>query len=187
MKEQFLPIEGYGDYIEARYEISNFGRVRSLYEGRMGRKTKNLDGILTSHVKPTGALYASLLTGEEFPRLKSIYISLLVAQHFVPNPEPGILTMVGYIDGDQKNVRADNLKWIKEELNYRGPARYDYRYEWISKNGVFVFKNKNEFKAFHEEMYNKKEIEIRFQTAWRGIKDSSGAYLKTTKTRKKNV
>lgn len=184
MKEEFLPIEGYGDFIKSRYEISNFGRVRSLYERSWGRKTKDPDRILSSHIKKSGGIYVSLLTGEKFPRLKAVHISTLVAQHFIPNPDPEHLTTVDYIDGNKENLRADNLKWVPRIPNRTDSARYIYSYEWIAPNGVFKFEKIREFRQFYLQMRSEKKITAPYYSLFNGKIDPSGGYFKKIKVRK---
>lgn len=77
------------------YQVSNFGRVKSL------RK------VLKAGLRK-GYLYISL-------RNKKFNIHRLVAIAFIPNP--GNLPEIDHIDGNPLNNNANNLKWATRQQN----------------------------------------------------------------------
>lgn len=48
---------------------------------------------------------------------------ILVAEYFVPNPDPENLTIVNHIDENKANPRADNLEWCDYEYNANHATR----------------------------------------------------------------
>lgn len=104
--EVWRPVVGY----EGRYEVSDFGRVRSLnYRMRQGRvhllrPAKNPDGYLNVH------LHA--LDGG-----KSLKVHRLVAQAFLQNPEH--LPEVNHRNEIKDDNRAVNLEWCARDENMR--------------------------------------------------------------------
>lgn len=96
-RQKWIPVAGY----EELYEISDFGHIYS-YEKDMFRKpnmgTKYLQIGLTKDGKQN-----------TFP------LHVLVAVHFVENPDPVNKTVVHHIDGNKFNNHADNLIWLTPE------------------------------------------------------------------------
>ena len=124
-EEIWRPILGY----EGVYEVSSYGRVRSLdrYDGRnhfiKGR-------IMKRSYCSNGYLSIDLcLNG----KIKKCLVHRLVALTFIPNPDN--LPMVNHLDEDKTNNRVDNLEWCtaKYNINY-GTARIRGK-ETAIKNG----------------------------------------------------
>lgn len=93
--EIWKDIPGYEGY----YQVSNFGRVKSLRR------------VLKAGLRK-GYLYISL-------RNKKFNIHRLVAIAFIPNP--GNLPEVDHIDGNKLNNNANNLKWATRQQNELNP------------------------------------------------------------------
>lgn len=101
-EEIWKPVPGY----EGLYEVSNFGRVRSLFRyKKILKPSPNWNGYTT----------AELWKGK---RRKRISIHRLVATCFCDNPynKP----FVNHKDETRTNNRADNLEWVThvENCNY---------------------------------------------------------------------
>ena len=98
----------------SKYEISNFGRVRSLYIWNINTKKYELRD------KPL-ILKTQIYKGYEKLRLskdtkKPIkYIHRLVAEAFIPNPNN--YKEVNHIDSNSLNNKVDNLEWCDRKYN----------------------------------------------------------------------
>ena len=99
--EVWRDIENY----EGLYQISNFGRVKSLhYEREKILKLSNAkDGYLQITLQNKGG--------------KSFQIHRLVANAFIPNPNN--FSQVNHIDENKKNNKAKNLEWCTPLYNIR--------------------------------------------------------------------
>ena len=115
--EVWKDIEGY----EGIYQVSNFGRVRSLdrqatYTSRCGtiayRPTKGK--VLTAQ-KIHGGYLGVLFKVQGHAEMKLVH--RLVAKAFVPNPQN--LETVNHIDEDKINNCAWNLEWMSRGDNVR--------------------------------------------------------------------
>lgn len=104
--EKWKPIAGY----EGLYEISNFGRVRSLNKiSSDGRRVKGK--LLKTGVRDW---YSGVtLSKNNVIRYKSVH--RLVAEHFISNPERK--PFVNHIDGDKTNCNVSNLEWCTASEN----------------------------------------------------------------------
>lgn len=110
------------------YQISNYGRVKSLKKG----KTLILSPILGR----TQDYYTIGLNknGEK----KHYSVNRLVAEAFVPNPNN--YPEVNHIDENTKNNHADNLEWVTHSQNVKHSAhrqsypvaQYDKTYSLIA-------------------------------------------------------
>ena len=104
--------------IFSKYEVSNTGCVRRTTAIDMG----NGDIIY----KYKGVQQHSVRTGEVVVTLshKSVtklhYVHRLVAELFIPNPNPNLCKVVKHIDGDKLNNHVSNLMWYNsftEKIN----------------------------------------------------------------------
>ncbi len=103
MKETWKPIKGY----ENRYEISNFGRVKSLK-----RVTVPKDNILTNIIATTGYYVINIRKDK---RMHQYFVHRLVAKAFVVNTDNK--REVNHIDGIKTNNKVDNLEWVTRSEN----------------------------------------------------------------------
>lgn len=117
--EQWKFIEGYDN----RYEISNFGRLRS----RVG----NIK-ILTFQKTSKGYI-RYCLTKDHIQ--KKFAAHRLVAQAFMPNSDK--LAEVHHINGNRSDNNVENLEWVSKESNMKRRLfsehdRKDVKYNLIS-------------------------------------------------------
>lgn len=98
-------IEGY----EELYEVSNFGRVKSLKGGRWGTGKER---ILKPQTDGCGYLKVHLCNEG---KVKTFKVHRLVAQAFIPNPQN--LPEINHINEDKTNNRVENLEWCTREYN----------------------------------------------------------------------
>lgn len=101
--ELWKDIDGY----EGKYEISNFGRVRSVNFGNSG-----MSKIMKPEVTPKGYLTIGL---SKNGKKRGYRISRLVATAFVPNPNA--FSEVNHKDENKTNNYADNLEWCDRAYN----------------------------------------------------------------------
>jgi len=113
-REIWVDIKNY----EGKYKISNLGRVKSL------ERQVSHDGITwcgTTSLYDCVRLYKGGV-GKKFS------VHRLVAQHFLPDWNPGL--EVNHIDGNRDNNRADNLEMCTHQRNMEhaiaGGLKRDY-------------------------------------------------------------
>ena len=99
--EEWKDINGY----EGLYMISNFGRIKSLYQNR----------ILKPKVDKNGYLEIGLMKNK---RRKYFRVHRLVAIHFIPNDDEE-KTEVNHIDENKENNHVENLEWCTREYNMK--------------------------------------------------------------------
>lgn len=109
MKEIWKDIEGY----EGKYQVSNFGNIKSLNYKLSGKE--KIMKLGKEHGYPVIQLFKN-------SNCKQFKVHRLVAQAFIPNPDN--LPVVNHKDESRNNNRVDNLEWCtyKYNLNY-GTAR----------------------------------------------------------------
>lgn len=103
MKEVWKDIVGY----EGKYQISNYGNVKSLNYKNSGEKRKlklikDKNGYLTISLRKNG-------------KLKICKAHRLVAQAFIPNP--GNYPIINHKDENPSNNYVDNLEWCTYKYN----------------------------------------------------------------------
>lgn len=125
-EEIWRDIKGY----EGKYQVSNFGRVKSLcrtvrYKNRYGKisiakvngKTKNMTMNSNGWREGKGYLSVMLYKNNKGRRHN---VHRLVAEAFIPNLHN--LSQVNHIDGDKTNNRVDNLEWCTQSENMQHAA-----------------------------------------------------------------
>ena len=95
---------------EGKYQVSNLGRVRSLYDQNQFKKTYRTK--LLKFGKRAGYYVVNLQNCKE---RKSCQVHRLVAQAFIPNQNNN--PVVNHIDENRLNNRVDNLEWCTQKEN----------------------------------------------------------------------
>lgn len=109
--EEWRPVIGY----EGLYEVSNFGRVRSLDRvviNKRGLQIRRKGQIMKASPNYLGYMTTSLSCCGKY---KTPPIHRLVAKAFIPNPNN--LPEVNHKDENKSNNRADNLEWCDRSYN----------------------------------------------------------------------
>lgn len=104
MRETWKDITGY----EGLYQVSNFGRVKSLerYRNNHGKQQFVPESIKATRKDKQGYLLLDLYKDN---KQKTIRVHRLVAEHFIENPDNK--ETVNHIDGNKANNGANNLEW----------------------------------------------------------------------------
>lgn len=107
--EEWKPIEGYED----RYEISNFGRVKSLERKDLNNHLLK-ERILKPKINRDGYSYLQLCyDGNK----KGFFVHRLVAAAFIDNPNG--YPVVNHKDENKQNNYVSNLEWCTVLYNNR--------------------------------------------------------------------
>lgn len=112
MSEQWNPIPGY----EGRYEVSNFGRVRTVarvipyIDGRLRRVPQR---IRKTSLDTRGYVALTLTDATGDARSRAVHV-LVAAAWLGPRPEG---MEVCHNDGDKTNPRLDNLRYDTRSEN----------------------------------------------------------------------
>ena len=117
MKEEWRNIKGYEGY----YQVSNFGRVRSLDRkvpckgGKCFKKgtilSQRFNRVNKTYIKKEVALC-------KFGKCTTTAVHRLVGKAFIPNPENK--PQINHKDFDPTNNHIDNLEWctVKENIQH---------------------------------------------------------------------
>ena len=177
MKEIWKDIPSY----EGKYQISNFGNVKSLHFS--GTNTPHL---LKLKNHKDGYKLVGLSNGKSGD--KSFFaVHRLVAQAFIPNPENK--ETVNHIDGNKANNHVDNLEWATFQENmihsfktglrkykYTGKSHkpnYGKRYNGIYKSPILGLKGSKHPK--HKEV-SQYDLDGNFIKKFNSVADACRMY-----------
>ena len=112
-QEIWKPIKGFED----RYEISNYGNVKTLTrEVVEHRRTYIRKGkILNKYYNPDGYYAIKLYKGDA--TFKNTTAHRLVAETFLENPNNYL--EINHKDGDPSNNYIENIEWCSKEQNVK--------------------------------------------------------------------
>ena len=102
VKEIWKEIDGYN----GRYEISNFGRLKSYAQNKSGK-------ISSGSIEKKG--YRVVRLYDNVGNAKDYKVHRLVAEAFIPNPNN--LPQVNHKDENKENNCVNNLEWCTNEYN----------------------------------------------------------------------
>lgn len=161
-EEIWKPVVGY----EGLYEVSSYGRVRSL--DRYDSRNCFRKGELMNFFYGCGYLKVVFCKNGI---AKKYLVHRLVAQAFIPNPDN--LPQVNHIDEDKSNNCVENLEWCDSKYNNNYGTLKERRRETLIKigqyktglsekdlgkreyNHQYYQKNKDKFKEYNKK-YNSK-------------------------------
>lgn len=103
MEEIWKPIKGY----EGLYEVSNYGRIKSLHYYGGNRQV-----IMTPNKRHDGYLTVGLSKNK---KVTTCTVHRIVASAFLPNTN--CLEMVNHKDENKQNNCVDNLEWCTRSYN----------------------------------------------------------------------
>ena len=121
MIEIWMPISKY----EGLYQVSNLGRIKSLYsrtnnlkKGNIIKQRKNINGYLTVGLTKNN-------------KQKTLRVHRLVAKEFCSNPKNK--PCVNHIDGKKENNNYLNLEWVTYSENHK----HAYKNNLMNRKGEF--------------------------------------------------
>lgn len=109
--EIWKDIDGFAGY----YEISNYGRVKSLPKTMGNPNHLSKIKILKPKIDKYGYACVKLCSQIEKGKIKYVTIHRLVAKAFIPNPNN--LKTVNHLDGNKQNNLIRNLEWCSHKEN----------------------------------------------------------------------
>ena len=139
MKEIWKDIPNY----ERLYQVSNLGRIKSLYYSK--------EKILTPKIDKDGYLLINLYKNHKSRTFK---IHRIVAQVFLSNPNN--YTEVNHKDENKQNNKVDNLEFCTHIYN----QNYGSKNDWCSKKVNQYDLNGNYIKTYNSLNKASKELNI---------------------------
>lgn len=107
MEEIWKDIENY----EGLYQVSNYGRIKSLE--REGTKRRKINECILSPAKNSCG-YKTVVLHKDSIR-KTYTVHRLVALAFIPNPDN--LPQINHLNEDKENNHVENLEWCTNQYN----------------------------------------------------------------------
>lgn len=154
IKEEWRTIENYPDY-----QISSFGRVKSLKFGK--------ERILKQHLGSSGYCQVDLY---KYGKQKHYQVHRLVASIFLPNPQN--YPCVNHIDENKQNNCISNLEWVTHTYN----INYGSRNERASRAISIAMKGKTHTQETKDKMskaHQKPIVQIHKSGLIIGVYDST--------------
>ena len=108
LNEIWLDISGY----EGVYQVSNYGRIKSLCRHTKNQFGKTEQVLSLSLNKTTGYMQVSLTLNRKH---KTHLVHRIVAQTFIPNPNN--LRCINHKNENKTDNRVENLEWCTHKYN----------------------------------------------------------------------
>ena len=121
--EEWRDVRGY----EGRYQVSNYGRVRSV-------QYKGSPRIYVLKPCYGSTRYPLVTLVDKDGKSRNEHIHRMVAEAFIPNPDN--LPYVMHIDESRTNCYVDNLKWGTGIENGNTPLRLQRLHNRSKTNGI---------------------------------------------------
>ena len=142
MQEIWKDIKGY----EGKYQVSNLGRVRSLYDQNQFKKTHRIK-LLKFNIR-SGYYNVNL---NNHRKRKNFQVHRLVAFAFIPNFDNK--PIINHIDENRLNNKVDNLEWCtqKENVLHSKYKMYKPKKSKLPTSGEkYIIKRNRHNKIFYE-------------------------------------
>lgn len=163
--EIWKPIKDY----EGLYEISNYGRIKSLSRKSKTKIIKD-EKILKTFKRHTGYIQAKL---SKKSKLYNPIVSRIVAEAFLEKPSYKCVT--NHIDCVRDNNHVDNLEWISQSQNTRYAFLKGNKSQKGEKNNrsKLTMEKVNEIRKFKQnnDHLSQQEIADHFNLKRENVKD----------------
>lgn len=154
MIEEWRQIPGY----EGLYEVSSYGRVRSLdryVKGRYGNYRLHKGKILRLELSNSGYYFVELM--HKYKR-KHFYVHRLVAEAFIDNLHS--FRDVNHKDEDKTNNIVDNLEWCDHKYNCNYGTKTERQKNTNIQNGFWTGLSQKEYRKQYVDNNRDKIREI---------------------------
>lgn len=156
MEEIWKPVIGY----EGLYEVSSFGRIKSIYY--------NKEKILIPNKHFPSKKYTSLCINLwKEKKSKQLILSRIVAKAFIPNPENK--PCVNHIDNNPLNNYVSNLEWV----TYKENTQHALKNNRLNKLDLEKINN---IKRLRKEKFSYSKIANIYRCSWQSIQQIDKKY-----------
>lgn len=160
MKEQWLPVPGYPQYL-----ISDKGNVFSKKSNRE----------LNPWIDSTTGYYRFYVQNRKSDKKVKPYVHRLVASLFIENPNG--YTYVNHLDGNKLNNSADNLEWCSQKRNVQhafkmGLVNHTTGVQQLREDGSFI----RTYQSIHEAGRDLGISAMNIHSVCKGRRQRAGGY-----------